>query len=64
VRSPRRPFRNVDDLELATLSWGNWFNHNRLHSSVGYATPVEHEADYYRHNRVPQQPLTRELSLH
>ena len=61
---PDGPFRGVDDLELATLSWVHWFNHNRLHSSIGYATPLEHEAEYYRHNPAPQQPLTGELSLH
>ncbi len=26
------PFRNVDGLELATLSWVDWFNNHRLHS--------------------------------
>jgi len=31
------PFRTVDDLELATLSWVHWFNHQRLHSSIGDA---------------------------
>ena len=33
------PFRTVDELELATLSWVHWFNENRLHSSIGYLTP-------------------------
>ena len=44
---PDGPFRGLDDLELATLSWVHWFNHNRLHSSIGYATPVEYEAAYH-----------------
>jgi putative transposase len=26
------PWRGVDDLELATLNWIHWFNHQRLHS--------------------------------
>lgn len=42
------PFRNADDLELATLSWVHWFNENRLHSSIGYLTPIEKENEYYR----------------
>jgi putative transposase len=44
------PFRTVDDLELATLSWVDWFNTSRLHSALNYATPIEHEEKYYRHN--------------
>ena len=45
------PFRTVDELELATLSWVHWFNENRLHSSIDYQTPLEAEQEYYRHNR-------------
>ena len=29
------PFRTIDWLELATLSWVYWFNQNRLRSSIG-----------------------------
>jgi len=42
----------------------HWFNYERLHSSIGYATPIEHEQAYYRHNDLPQQPLPGELALH
>jgi len=41
------PFRTADELELATLSWVHWFNENRLHSSIGYLTPIEMENEYY-----------------
>ena len=58
------PFRTVDELELATLSWVHWFNENRLHSSIGYQTPLEAEQAYYRHNQPRQQPLSGELTLH
>lgn len=58
------PWRGVDDLELATLSWVHWFNENRLHGSLDYLTPLEFEAEYYRHNTPAQQPLSGELSLH
>ena len=34
------PWRGADDLELATLTWVDWFNHTRLHSALGYRTPV------------------------
>ena len=41
-------FRTVDDLEMGTSSWVQWFNHQRLHSSIGYVTPMEFEQEYYR----------------
>lgn len=58
------PFRTVEDLELATLSWVHWFNTSRLHSSIGYVTPLEFEDQYYRQNTSQQQPLPGELALH
>ena len=58
------PFRGVDDLKLATLNWVDWFNHNRLHSSIGHVPPVEFETLYYRHHQTDQQPLAGEPSLH
>lgn len=58
------PFRTVDELELATLSWVHWFNENRLHSSIGYHTPIELETTYYRELNSQQQPLLGELALH
>lgn len=58
------PWRGVDDLELATLSWVHWFNHQRLHSQIGYVPPVEHEDEYYRQNRPAPQPLPGEPALH
>ncbi len=41
---PEGPWRSVEDLELATLSWVHWFNEARLHSSIGYLPPIEFEA--------------------
>ena len=58
------PFKTVDELELATLSWVHWFNEHRLHSAIGYRTPVEVEQAYYRENTPRQQPLSGELALH
>jgi putative transposase len=58
------PWRGVDDLELATLSWVHWFNQTRLHSSIGNVPPVEFESLYYRHNEPAQPPLAGEPSLH
>lgn len=58
------PFRTVDELELATLSWVHWFNEHRLHSMIGYRTPIEAERDYYAQIDSEQQPLLGELTLH
>ena len=58
------PFRTVDELELATLSWVHWFNENRLHSSIGYSTPLEYEQKYYRENTPQQHPLRGATALH
>jgi putative transposase len=51
------PWRSVDDLELATLSWVHWFNTTRLHSALGHKPPIEVEQEYYRSITVEQQPL-------
>ena len=51
------PFKTVDELELATLDWVDWYNTSRLHSALGYTTPVEYEQAYYRQNDTLKQPL-------
>ncbi len=42
-----RPWDDVDELELATLSWVHWFNEHRLHSHCGDVPPTEFEAAFY-----------------
>ena len=47
VRGPGRgPWKTIDDLELATLSWVHWHNTERLHSYLGDVPPAEFEAAY------------------
>ena len=41
------PWRGLEDLELATLEWVDWFNHRRLSSTIGYVPPAEYEASQY-----------------
>jgi putative transposase len=47
VRGPDQgPWRTIDDVELATLSWVHWFNTERLHEYLDYVPPEEFEAAY------------------
>ena len=47
IRGPdRRPWRTVEDVELATLGWVHWFNTERLHSYLDDQSPDEIEAAY------------------
>ncbi|MBA2360362.1 MAG: IS3 family transposase [Actinobacteria bacterium] len=39
-----RVWRSRSQLELATVEWIGWFNHERLHESLGDLPPVEFEA--------------------
>lgn len=42
------PWKNRESVELATLNWVFWFNHQRLLGPIGYIPPAEAEAQYYR----------------
>ena len=43
----RGPWRGVDDVELATLAWVDWWNNRRIHGATGGVPPAEFEAGYY-----------------
>lgn len=59
------PWHDVDALELGTLNWVWWYNNTRLHSAIGYTTPVSYEAAYYhQHNNPRHQPVSGEPALH
>ena len=42
------PWRNMDQVEHATLSWVDWFNNRRLLQSIGDCPPAEYELMYYQ----------------
>lgn len=41
------PWKTVEQVELATLEWVWWWNHERLHGELDMRTPIEVEAAYY-----------------
>ena len=40
------PWRSLEEVELATLEWVDWFNNRRLLGSIGNIPPAELEAQY------------------
>ena len=42
------PWRGLDDLEIATCGWVEWFNTERIHGELDDLSPAEVEAAYYR----------------
>ena len=50
---PRRPWKGLDDLEIATAEWVDWFNHRRPFEYCDDLTPVEAEQAHYAHHQTP-----------
>jgi putative transposase len=44
---PEGPWRGVEDVEIETLNWVDWFNHERPHESIDDLTPVRAEEVHY-----------------
>jgi putative transposase len=38
------PWRGIDDLEMATVEYIDWYNNRRLHGELGHVPPAEYEA--------------------
>jgi putative transposase len=47
---PRAPWRTPEQVEVATLHYVDWFNHQRLFETCGDIPPAELETAYYRQN--------------
>lgn len=50
---PGKPWRTIEDVELATARWVDWFNHRRLYEYCGDVPPAELEAAYYAQRARP-----------
>lgn len=51
-----KPWRGVDDVELATAKWVAWYNQERLHEALGYIPPAEYEAALNGTSHTASQP--------
>lgn len=45
---------NWKEVEFATTQWVTWYNRERLHSSIGYLTPVEKYEEFIRDNTATE----------
>ena len=51
---PRGPWKNIEEVEYATLEWVDWFNNKRLLEPIGNIPPAELEQAYYE--QLESQP--------
>ena len=42
------PWRGLEDVALATLTYIDWFNHRRILKPIGDIPPAEYKANHYR----------------
>ena len=43
----RRSWQRIEQVELETLDWVDWYNNRRLMEPLGYISPAEYESRYY-----------------
>lgn len=41
-----RNWSGLRDVERETAEWVRWYNHEKIHSSIDYMTPIERELLY------------------
>jgi putative transposase len=62
------PWRDIDDLQIATMEYVDWYNHRRLHGELGRIPPVEYETNHHNKIKKLQDASTtvdaRERGLH
>jgi putative transposase len=52
---PRGPWRDLDQVEAATLEWVHWYNTERTHQAIDDLTPVAAEEIHYRFKAALEQ---------
>jgi putative transposase len=58
------PWRSLDEVEIATLEWVDWYNNRRLFEALGHTPPAEAEANHYLTTEPSKSPKMSEPSLH
>ncbi len=43
---PHGPWHTLEEVDVATAAWVDWYNNRRLHGACGGRPPVEYEALY------------------
>jgi transposase InsO family protein len=49
----RGPWRNLEQVEFATLKWVDWFNNRRLFGPIGNMPPTDFETRYAQIQEAP-----------
>jgi putative transposase len=57
------PWRGLEDLELATLTYVDWFNQHRILEPIGDIPPAEYEANHYRQMSPANEAGLKQTSL-
>jgi putative transposase len=52
------PWRGLEDVEFATLTWVAWYNGSRLHESLGYESPAGFEKKFHASPAATAAALT------
>ncbi len=55
------PYKTLADVEYATAGWVDWYNHRRLHGTLGMISPAEYEQAHYA-ARQPHGSTTLEAA--
>ena len=51
----RGPWKGIEDVEFATLTWVAWYNSSRLLEPLGYLPPIEFEEAFYSRGGAPAE---------
>lgn len=58
------PWRGLDDVEFATMTYIHWFNHRQLHKQItdgtDYTKPARFEADHHRQTQAALEAVAQQ----
>lgn len=52
------PWKSMEQVEIATLEWVDWYNNSRLHGACDKLTPAAYEANYYQSLAAAQATIS------